>query len=108
MSKNNWTYNEFLAFTLLYVSSVDARIEKEEIQVIICKVGEEVCKKINSEFNEMNEYERLQTILSYREKYYSSPEQKSELLENIRQLFLADNKIDSFEQGVMLYLKRLL
>jgi len=105
---SNLSYNEFLAFTLLYVSSVDSKIDDNEIQIIICKVGNDICKKIQNEFDKLNEYERLQMILSYKNQYFSSSEQKEKLLNDVKEVFLSDNRLDNFEQGVMVYLKRLL
>ncbi|HPD65935.1 MAG TPA: hypothetical protein P5050_09425 [Bacteroidia bacterium] len=104
----NWTYDEFLAFTLLYASSVDAKISDDEVKLIICKVGDDVCNKMFKEFSKLNEYERLQTILSFKELYFKDDKQKQKLLSDIKQLFLVDKKFDNLERGILFYLNRLL
>lgn len=103
-----WTYEEFLAFTLFYASSVDSKITDEERKLIVCKVGNEVCDKVYNDFIKLNEYERLQKILSYKDTYFPDEQKKHKLLADIKQIFLADKKYDNLERGIMLYLTKLL
>jgi hypothetical protein len=51
----NWTYDEFLAFTLLYASSVDAKISDDEVKLLFVRLVMMFVTKCSKSFpNSMN------------------------------------------------------
>lgn len=105
---NNWTYQEFKAFVLLYAAYADLKLEESEIQLIIEKVGDETYNRISGNIQEMNDYEKLQTILSFKERFFPNQEKKEAILKDIQEIVMADNKLQHIEQGLLYCLKRLM
>lgn len=105
---NDWTYKEFLAFLLIYAASADFIIKDEEVEVICQKVGEESYKKIMKVYDKSNDYGHIQTILSYKEKYYPSEDEKQKILEDMKDVFMADDEFSSQEQLIFNAIKKIL
>jgi thiosulfate/3-mercaptopyruvate sulfurtransferase len=102
----NWSYDDFLAFVLLYAANVNIDLASREKQLIIDKVGREKYAKASKCFASCNDYERLQTIISMKDRFYPTEQEKEKVLRNIKELFLADGKFDHLEKSLLLSLKR--
>jgi hypothetical protein len=104
--KPDWTYNEFLAFILLYAAHADFDVTREEKEILFSKVGVDEYRSIKKSFDSKNDYERLQTIKLFREDYFSDDAGIEKLLSDLKELFLADEEYNSVENAVFLGLKR--
>ena len=69
--KPNWTYNEFLAYLLLYAANADLGVNRDEKEMLFSKVSFEDYKHIRKVFEDASDYESLQTILTFREEYFN-------------------------------------
>lgn len=103
---SNWIYDDFLAFALLYAANVDIDVAAKERNLIIEKVGREKYARAAKCFNQCNDYERLQTILSLKERFFPNEEEKEKVLRNIKEMFLADGKFEQIEKSLLLSLRR--
>ena len=65
----NWTYEEFLAFTMLYAASADMNISEEEEVLIKQKLNDTQYQEIKSAFDSSNDATIIDTILSYHDQY---------------------------------------
>ena len=106
--KNNWSYNEFLAFALLYASHADIEYSREEKNVIESLVPNEKYKGLYDLFSGMSDYSALQAILSYKSQYFDTVDKKNNLLSKIKELFHADGHYSSIENEFYLFLEKLL
>jgi thiosulfate/3-mercaptopyruvate sulfurtransferase len=108
--KDNLKYNykEFLAFILLYVSHVDLEFSDEEKEKIKKMLPEEDYNLVYEDFMNMNDFQALQTILSYKGVYYPTPEQKAEIEEKLKVQLFADGHIDTMEQEILHFLDKLM
>lgn len=108
MSTLEWSYDEFIAFMLIYVAHVDMDFSDEEKTIIRNNVGTEIYDKMLPIFNEKSDYQALEIILSYKPLYYPTPEQKDELLDKIKLLFNADHDFNTMEKELYHFMSRLM
>ncbi len=100
--------NEFLAFLFLYAAAADLVLTQSELELISEKVGMENLKKAKSIHETLSDYEQIQLIMAHKEEHYPNEEQKASLLEELRKIFLADNKFSVQEQNMMRSLNKLM
>ncbi|MBC8342930.1 MAG: hypothetical protein ISR55_02335 [Bacteroidetes bacterium] len=106
INTTNWTYDDFLAFALLYAANADIDIANKEKMLIIEKVGREKYALASQSFNKCNDYERLQLILSLKQRFYPNEEDKEKVIRNVKEMFLADGKFEHIEKNLLLSLRR--
>lgn len=103
-----WNSEEFITFLLLHASHADLEFTDDEREMIAKRVSPDVFESIYSEYEEMGEFEILQTILSYKGLYYPTLDRKHELLDIIKAQFHADGEYTTLEKGLMRFLEKLL
>ncbi|MBK8625791.1 MAG: hypothetical protein IPN86_09595 [Saprospiraceae bacterium] len=108
MSELKWSYNEFLAFLLIYISQVDMEFAEEEKAMIRNKVGEQTYDKMVAEFEAMSDYKAYETILSYKGVYFPTIEQKNELIDKMKDLFHADADFNIMEKELLHFLDKMM
>ena len=106
--KAQWSYNDFLAYVLLYVATADMEFTTEEKDMLSSKLDIKKHEDVFYIFKKENDYERLQTIISFKDKYYFDDESKEKLLQDIREMFLADQKFRSIESTIFDGLRRII
>lgn len=108
IQKPDWTYNEFLAYLLLYAANADFVVNEDEKEILFSKVKLEEYNHIRRAFEEGNDYDNLQTIISFREEYYNDEESVDKLLMDLKDIFLADHDYPSVERAIFIGLRRIL
>lgn len=108
MSELKWSYNEFLAFLLIYIANVDMDFADEEKIMIRNKVGVQTYDKMIAIFDNMSDYKAYETILSYKGVYYPTTEQKQEIIEKMKDLFHADMDFNVMERELLHFLDRMM
>jgi len=108
MNELTWSYDEFVAFLLIYIANVDMDFAEEEKVMIRTKVGDAVFEKMVIIFESMSDYQAYETILSYKNIYYPSPETKAVLLEKMQDLFHADAEFNIMEKELFHFLERMM
>lgn len=103
-----WNYNEFLAFLLRYASDADMEFSTAEKELILTKIDTEHLKCVQEEFDKNNDFERINIISSYRERFYNDPEKKAELLVRIEEIFEVDGEYSQTEHNLFMMLRKLL
>ncbi|MBL4668469.1 MAG: hypothetical protein HRT73_16555 [Flavobacteriales bacterium] len=104
----NWTRNEFKAYILLYCANADFIETPEEIEMIKSKIDGDTYKSIHKDFDNDNDYQSLQKILSTLKRFEYSEAEIDVLFGKIKDLFLADGEYGTVEQNLYLGLKHLL
>ncbi|TSA27606.1 MAG: TerB family tellurite resistance protein [Bacteroidetes bacterium] len=105
---SDWTYNQFLAYLLLYAAHADTKLTDEEKEVIFSRTGTHNYHAVKTHFGHANDYERLQVILGFRDSYFPDEHSRKKLLKNLHELFLSDYEFSAAEQGFLLGIKRVL
>lgn len=108
MSELKWSYNEFLAFLLIYISHVDMEFTDDEKVMIRKNVGDKAFQKMLIEFDDMSDYQAFQEILKYKGAYYPTVEQKQELIEKMKDLFYADGDFSLMEKELLHFLEKMM
>jgi hypothetical protein len=106
--KETWTYKDFLAYLLLYAANADLKIAEQEKEMLFSKVNAEEYDHVQKQFEKENDFSRLQTIQSFRKKYYDNETTIDKLISDLKDMFLADNKYNSLEKALFMGLKRIL
>ena len=104
----NWTKNELNAYLLIYCANADFTENIDEIDFIKKEVGEDIYKKIHKEFNGDNDYQSVQKIQDTLNHHSFSETEIEELIEEIKNLFIADGNFDIQEHNLFNGLKKIL
>ncbi len=104
---DNWTYEEFLAFLLMYAAYSDYKIVEEELEAIDIAVGKEHEQRAKKIMDKLNDAERIDLILSFEQKYFPNKEDQEKLFGDMRRIFLADGDFHALEKTTLMYLKKL-
>lgn len=108
MSDINWNFEEFTSYLLLYASNADSEISEDEIAMIKSRISEEQYTAIRKAFDEANDFQRIQKILSYKGLYFPTESRARELMALITQLFKVDGHFSTLEENSLRLLKRLI
>ena len=108
MGELKWSYNEFLAFLLIYISHVDMEFADEEKDMIKKNVGTSTYDKMLAEFDDMIDYKAYETILSYKGVYFPTIKQKNELIDKMKDLFHADADFNIMEKELLHFLDKMM
>lgn len=108
MQNTNWSFNEFLAFLLIYAAHADIEFSNEEKEFIKDIVSKEIFDSICNEFNQLTDFQALDLILNYKDLYCSTQKEKKYLFEKLNDLFHVDGEFTQLEKELLVFLDRLL
>lgn len=108
METIDWTYNDYLTYLLLFAAREDYEVDKEEIDWIINRVGEEEYLKVNEIFKQHEETEHLEVIQNLGKEYCQDGDCKEKILADLKQLFISNGKFSDLEQVLFIGLRKLL
>jgi hypothetical protein len=103
-----WNYTEFCTFLLIYSAFADMELSTEEEAMIKSKIDEVRFEEIKAEFEEMSDYDIVQTILTYKGLYFPTLDRKEELLDMIKKEFYADGDFSQMEKNLLRLLKKVM
>lgn len=103
----NWTKEELLAYILIWSANADFIVDEAETDQILSKVEESVFKKVKREFADDNDMQRLQKVNAALERLNYSSEGKSEIFEEMKELFLSDGNYNTLEKNLELGFKKI-
>lgn len=106
--KDELSYDEFICLTLLYAATVNEEFTDAEKEMIINNVGNKTYDKIYTIFDEMSDFEALETIMAHKGVHYPTATRKQEVLSKIESIFKADNDYDVVEKEIFRFLATLL
>lgn len=108
MSELKWSYNEFLAFLLIYIAHVDMEFAEEEKDLIKKNVGEPTYGKMVTIFNDVSDFRAYQMILDYKGVYYPTQDRKDEIIDKMKDLFYADGDFNIMEKELLHFLDKMM
>jgi uncharacterized tellurite resistance protein B-like protein len=103
-----WNYEEFLAFLLLYAAQADLEMSEEEQELIIEKTSKTAFEQAKKELLHLNDYDTLQTILSFKDRFFATEVQKNNLINDLKTICQSDGKLSDIEQELMLMLAKIM
>ena len=106
--KNSVAFKEFLCHVLIYVSHVDIDYSAEEQERIKRLFDEATYEKVYKEFNDMSDYQAYEKILQSKDDFYSTAEEKQELLDYIKVQLYIDGEYSIMEKEVFHFLEKMM
>ena len=108
LPENQWNYEEFITFLLIYAAHADIEFSEEESTFIKEYSGEDSYQKILEAYEDMTEFEILEVLKSYKTIHYPDDESKSKMLETMKELFHVDGHYSPMEKTLSIFLEYLL
>ncbi len=102
------SFEEFLTFLLIYASHADLDFSESERFAIIERVGEATFNKVDRHYTALGEYQRLEVILRFKERFYPDQVEKNRVLQLIKGQFYQDGELSKLESNLLEFLTRLL
>ena len=107
MKTLDWTRDELVAYILLFAANSDFKEDNKERNIIISKVDKNTFQEIHDEFNNDNDYQGIQKIMTSLRQHNYESEDIQVLLADIRTLFFADGEFNINERNLLKSLERL-
>lgn len=104
----NWTKAEFKAYLLAYCAQSDYIETEEEKEFILDLVSSDTFKSVHHELKRDNDYQSIQKIQFNIEKFDYSNNEIETLLDDIKNLFMADGNVDILETNLFRALKKII
>lgn len=104
---NEWSYDHFLSFFLVYASHADYEYTDNEKNHILNHVSQDVLSETEAAYLSLGDFEQLDLILQLKKKYLSTEEEKNKLLTILKAHFESDGDYSKLEFGLFKFLKKL-
>ncbi len=104
----NLSYNEFLAFVMIYAASMDNSLTKEELSFIMQKTGASDVERIKAQVDGMADAESIELIDDYKKKYLAQPELVVKARRDLEGLLATPGQHSQLEKAVVHIIERLL
>ncbi len=103
-----YSYKEFMAYLLIYAAFTDLEMSDAESSRIIDIVGEEDFDHILKLFKKHSDYQSIRFIQEQAQYYIHSRTDKKSLLDDMREIILADGEINHLEEEVIRIIGKIL
>lgn len=108
MQPEDFSYEDFLAYSLIYAAYADSDMMDEERDVIIAKVNSDEYDKMMAVFQAHNDMERINTFTALVSRFCTDDATKEKLYADMNQVFMADNHLDIEETNFLRLIKHLI
>jgi hypothetical protein len=105
---NNWTEDEFKAYLFLFAAHANFDESKTELNFIKTRVGAQNLAHIHDEFDNDNDYQRIQKIEATITRLEYKKADIENLLIDVKALFVVDGEFDILEESLFIGLRHLL
>ncbi len=107
MKTIDWTRDELVAYILLFAANSDFKEDNKERNVIISKVDMTTFSDIHNEFDNDNDYQGIQKIMTSLRQHNYDKDDVEILLADIKVLFFSDGEFNINERMMLKSLERL-
>lgn len=108
MNDSNWSYNEFLAFLLVYGAEMNSPLSKEELAFIQQRTQITDIGKIKSKVDSVSDAEAVDVIDDYRKKFLDTKEKEDRVRKDLEDLLKTTSYHSQLEKTVVHILERLI
>lgn len=105
---SNWTYNEFLAFILVFGAEMNAPLTNEELDYIKLRTQIADIQKIKAKVDSVNDVEGLEVIEHYREKYLNTKDDEDKARKNLEDMLKTDGNHSQLEKIAVHLIEKLI
>ena len=104
----NWTKEELLIYILIYCANADHHESEIETYFIKSKIQKSNYDKLKNEFIKDSPFARIQKIKDAYDRNQYSVNDKEELFDDMRNLFLTDGRFSNSEQKMFQYITNII
>ncbi len=104
----NWSYNEFLAFVLVFGAEMNVPLSKEELQFIQERTQIEDIGKIKAKVDSVSDTEGLDVIEHFRQKFLTAKEAEQKAKLDLEGLLKTPGKHSPFEKAAVHIIQKLI
>ena len=108
INNSNWTYNEFLAFLLVYAAEMNYPLSINELEFIRATTKIEDIEKIKSTVDSVSDVEAIDIVEDYRKKYLNSSEQEERAKADLENLLKTPGIHSQLEKAGVHILEKIL
>jgi hypothetical protein len=110
MSYNTSTgsYNEFLAFLMIYGASMNYNLSPEELEFIKTRTHIEDIARIKAKVDSLSDIEAIEEIDKYKKTYLSSPDSITRARRDLEELLRSPGPHSQLEKVVVHLIEKLL
>jgi hypothetical protein len=103
-----WTYEQFITFLLIHASYADLEFTEPEQKAILDQVPQDTFDEVNTYYNKLGEYEQLNVIMTCKDRFIKTQDDKAKMMNLLSNQFQADGAITKLELLMMDFLDRLI
>ena len=105
---NSWSYNEFLAFLMVYGAQMNQGLTTEELDFIKTRTGIQDIEKIKAKVDSISDAEAIEAIDDYKSRNLATNESKIKVKNDLEGLLHTPGNHSQFEKVVVHLIERLL
>jgi hypothetical protein len=106
LDDSNWTYNEFLAFLLVYSAEMNYPLTVEELQFIQTRTEISDILKIKQKVDSVSDAEAMDIIDDYKKRYLDTPEKSARAKQHLEDLLKTPVSHSPLETAVVHIIER--
>lgn len=99
---------EFKVMAMLYAANIDGNIQSEEVRIMLEKTDFDTVEKVEKLFDKMSDLEILDCIRENKAQYAATDADKQELMNDLRAIVEADEKVSLMENQICKALEHIL
>jgi hypothetical protein len=103
-----WTYNEFLAFLLVYGAQLDADLPEDELEFIRKRTGISAIDMIKAKVDSLSDIEALDIIEDYRKIYLDTAAKKEKARHDLEGLLKTEGEHSQLEKAAVHMIEKLI
>jgi hypothetical protein len=97
----SWDFEKFVTFIMYHSAMADFNLAPEEKDIIIKRTGLDEFQELRAFHKQNSDYENIQVILYFKEKFLDDKEQLKPVYDSINKIFNADGEYSYFEKNMM-------
>ncbi len=105
---SKWNSHEFKVYLLLHAAHADFELKEEEKQKILSKATKTEYQHVYKVFKEDTDFERMETILLFREQFFPTEKDTEKIIQEIFELLNADEEFTLNEKNFFRIFKKTL
>ena len=103
-----WTYNDFLAFLLVYGAQMTNTVTPEEIAFIKARTGAADVDGIIAQVNSMSDIEAIEIIGDYRQRFLQAEDKKEKVRHYLEDLLKSNDKPSQLDNVIIHIIEKLI
>ena len=103
-----WKKDDYLTYLYIYVADSDLVINDDEKDFILSRVSKELFDKVMKTYYKHKDIDKYNVISVFFKENYKTKADKEKIIDEIKNLYWADNVFNAIEKAYFISLKRLI